>query len=392
MELVVLVIAIVCVFLIFRWLNSDLVSTKKSSPYLLDDGLDDVAVQKPSKPIQEPTARVPTVPKLEKIKEKDRPHNELFNLAEEYNLVVAQKEENRGQYGTPKWRREVSTKLIDPLTVDETFALLSRIDRAFIVGHDGKLENRFDVREAVRNLHHHVEAKLRYKKHEDAWNNGLREKAKTLVDKHYQALKRNYVLSVSYDDYGGIQKDDRNSVLDEFLRSVGLVEERYVFGTIEEGHKILDDRPTMGSEQEDELKDYLEKRIESDKREEEKKGFDPESIPEDGLEFEAWVADSLSSFGWQAKPTQGSGDQGIDVIAEKNGLNVGIQCKRYSGSVGNKAVQEVLAGMTHFRLDRGVVITNAKYTKSAKELAASSNILLLSHFDIPDLEAIFKDK
>ena len=162
MELVVLVIAIVCVFLIFRWLNSDLVSTKKSSPYLLDDGLDDVAVQKRSKPIQEPTARVPTVPKLEKIKEKDRPHNELFNLAEEYNLVVAQKEENRWQYGTPKWDREVSTKLIDPLTVDETFALLSRIDRAFIVGHDGKLENRFDVREAVRDLHRHVEAKLRY--------------------------------------------------------------------------------------------------------------------------------------------------------------------------------------------------------------------------------------
>jgi len=115
------------------------------------------------------------------------------------------------------------------------------------------------------------------------------------------------------------------------------------------------------------------KKIENENKEASRNGFYPDTIPENGHDFENWTADALSKFGWTAKATQGSGDHGIDVIADKKDLSVGIQCKLYSGSVGNKAVQEVLAGITHFGLDRGVVITNAKYTKSAVALARGSN-------------------
>jgi len=436
MELLILVIVAVCVFLILR-VGSDPVSTKKSSPYLLDDGIDDAVVQKPSKPIQEPTARVPTVPKPEKIKEEEILVKEHGDLAEEFNLGLKE-EEGRSSFGwreeeqsSSRWDVEVHAKLIAPLTVDETVALVQRFDavcgrynnflemRQKNLGYDqmahyqdelkldeimksdsssylNQFKDLFSDFSTVYNriylFGESIKHELKVKKYEEEWHNGLEKKARGLVDKHYQALKRNYVLSVSYDDYGAIKKDDRSSVLTDFLKSMGLMTEHGSLGTSYDYKAHPVEIGLMDWPQQSELEDYLEKRIESDKREEEKRGFDPGSMPEDGLEFEAWVADSLSSFGWQAKPTQGSGDQGIDVIAEKNGLNVGIQCKRYSGSVGNKAVQEVLAGMTHFRLDRGVVITNAKYTKSAKELAASSNILLLSHFDIPDLEAIFKDE
>ena len=119
--------------------------------------------------------------------------------------------------------------------------------------------------------------------------------------------------------------------------------------------------------------------------------FDPENLPTDGWEFENWVAEKLSKYGWNARSTQGSGDQGVDVIAEKNKKTVGIQCKLYTGTVGNKAVQEILAGKTHFNLDFAVVITNSAYTKSAKELAKTSNVFLLSVHDIPDLEQIIMD-
>ena len=105
----------------------------------------------------------------------------------------------------------------------------------------------------------------------------------------------------------------------------------------------------------------------------------------DGFHFETWVAENLKRFGWDAKATQGTGDQGIDVIAVYKNKRVGIQCKRYSGTVGNKAVQEVIAGVGYFKLDCGVVITNAEYTNSAIRLAESVNVPLLKHTNIPDL-------
>ena len=64
---------------------------------------------------------------------------------------------------------------------------------------------------------------------------------------------------------------------------------------------------------------------------------------------------------------------------------MGIQCKLYTGSVGNKAIQEAYSGMKHFGLDKAAVLTNANFTKSAKELAASTGVLLLSPEDIPTL-------
>ena len=42
--------------------------------------------------------------------------------------------------------------------------------------------------------------------------------------------------------------------------------------------------------------------------------------------------------------TNATGDLGLDVIAEKQGLRYGIQCKYYSYPVGNIAVQVAYAG------------------------------------------------
>ena len=106
------------------------------------------------------------------------------------------------------------------------------------------------------------------------------------------------------------------------------------------------------------------------------------------MEFEGWVELQLSSFGWVAKATQATSDQGVDILAEKDGLTLAIQCKRYSKPVGNKAVQEITAGIQHYMADCGVVIATAAYTKSAKQLAQTNNIHLLSVDDIPNLYSI----
>lgn len=107
-----------------------------------------------------------------------------------------------------------------------------------------------------------------------------------------------------------------------------------------------------------------------------------------GHEFEHLVARHLRRQGWKVMVTPGSGDQGIDIIATRHGRRVGIQCKRYSGSVGNKAVQEAYAGQAYHKTHMAVVITTGRYTASAHDLSRRTGVHLLHVTDIPRMHRI----
>lgn len=83
-------------------------------------------------------------------------------------------------------------------------------------------------------------------------------------------------------------------------------------------------------------------------------------------------------MGYKTELTKGSGDQGADLILQKNHVKIVIQIKRYSGKVGNKAVQEVIAAKYFYKADKGIVITNNYFTNSAIDLALSSHIKLIN--------------
>jgi restriction endonuclease Mrr len=85
-------------------------------------------------------------------------------------------------------------------------------------------------------------------------------------------------------------------------------------------------------------------------------------------EFEHYCAEELRRGGWDARVTMASRDQGVDVIAEKEGVRIVVQCKLYKSPVWNKAVQEIVAARTHENADYGIVVTNNSFTSSANEL------------------------
>lgn len=97
----------------------------------------------------------------------------------------------------------------------------------------------------------------------------------------------------------------------------------------------------------------------------------------EGHDFEYFCAELLKKNGFlNVAVTNGSSDQGVDIIAEKEGIRYGIQCKCYSSDIGNRAVQEVYAGRTFYKCHVGVVLTNRYFTNSAKKLAQSNGIIL----------------
>ncbi|MBM6915003.1 restriction endonuclease [Gemmiger formicilis] len=95
-----------------------------------------------------------------------------------------------------------------------------------------------------------------------------------------------------------------------------------------------------------------------------------------GQEFEQAIAEIFKSMGYQVTMTPATGDQGIDIIAVRNGIRIGIQAKCYTGKVGNSAVQEVVAGKQYYNLNRCMVVTNSTFTSAAVELAKANNVTL----------------
>lgn len=107
------------------------------------------------------------------------------------------------------------------------------------------------------------------------------------------------------------------------------------------------------------------------------------------LAYEDYCALLLRNAGWLSHTTPLQ-DQGADVVAVLRGMKAVIQCKMYTHPVGNRAVQEVLAGRMYYGAHIAVVVSPASYTFSAKELAARTQVLLLHHDQLPLLERLAK--
>lgn len=190
------------------------------------------------------------------------------------------------------------------------------------------------------------------------------------IDRHRHALIRNVRLAVRKNDYGVVVSDNRQEAVKEFLESVKFSE---CYLTESDAIRLVLEDIAHGQTSSGDI------------------AFDATTVPVDGLEFEHWVASALRTFGWKCEVTSGSGDQGIDVIARKGGIGIGIQCKLYSAPVGNRAVQEAISGAQFYGLHCAAVVTNASFTRSATDLATVTNVLLLSHFELPKLEVRAKE-
>ena len=125
--------------------------------------------------------------------------------------------------------------------------------------------------------------------------------------------------------------------------------------------------------------DYIEKIIEQNDFDVK---FDPNMDP---FQYEIFCAERFKENDWEAYATQGSSDQGVDVVATRGKEVLVAQCKKFSKPVGNKAVQEVVAGMKFYDANVGIVIAPNGFTNSAEKLAAANKIKLIHHSQIKDL-------
>lgn len=102
-------------------------------------------------------------------------------------------------------------------------------------------------------------------------------------------------------------------------------------------------------------------------------------------QYEQFCATILANNGWSTRLTSKTSDFGADIIAEKAGQKLVIQCKQWSKSVGVKAVQEAHTAISHYWANQALVVTTTGYTQAAKDLAKSTGVRLLNHTDLVDM-------
>lgn len=111
----------------------------------------------------------------------------------------------------------------------------------------------------------------------------------------------------------------------------------------------------------------------------------------DGHDFEYFCADLLRYNGFsKVKVTSGSGDFGVDILCNYGSDSYAIQCKCYSHTIGNKAVQEVVSGKIYYKCQKAVVMTNNYFSAAAEETARLTNVDLWDRHRLIEMLRIAK--
>lgn len=161
-----------------------------------------------------------------------------------------------------------------------------------------------------------------------------------------------------------------------FLIKEGIVKEEDFYKNIDEIYGIPIN--TFESNQYSDIDEFEQFLLSNDliKREEIKIVTIEEIDKMSGVEFENFLEQLFLNLGYRITLTKKSGDQGVDLILTKGNQKIGVQCKRSNTTIGNKAVQEICAGLNFYGLNRGMVVTNNIFTASAQNLALSNSIIL----------------
>ncbi len=204
-----------------------------------------------------------------------------------------------------------------------------------------------------------------------------REKIRNIVNQHLDVLARKRFQLLSEDEYGVPQTEKWNKEVQYFFDK--LIRPKL---TDDEAKAIAPLLSRLATELVEDPARLRCLELERDLQ------FDPDMSP---IDYERFCASLLERSDWTATVTVATGDQGVDVVAQKGGNKLVIQCKLYSQPVGNKAVQEVVAAKAHTRANYAAVVSNADYTPSARQLAATTGTILLHHADLIKIDEVLKN-
>ena len=204
----------------------------------------------------------------------------------------------------------------------------------------------------------------------------LADKLERAVTKHLSVLQKRRSQLLTMDAYGKAHTDKWEKELSHFIE-----------------HHVADGLSARElnelKRQKSEFVRYIEDRVLRETADNPVfQNFGDDMSPAD---FESFCAESLRHAGWSASTTPAGADQGVDILAEKNGKRVVLQCKLYGQTVGNKAVQEAVAARGYEAAHYAAVVSNQDYTRQARQLALTNSVYLLHYSDLTNMDSLIAE-
>ena len=97
----------------------------------------------------------------------------------------------------------------------------------------------------------------------------------------------------------------------------------------------------------------------------------------DPIQFEKLISALFKKMGYDVLLTKASRDEGIDLIISKNGKKSVVQCKRYSGTVGQPIARDLYGSMVHNRAEDAYLITTGVFSLPAQTWVSGKPIHLV---------------
>lgn len=104
-----------------------------------------------------------------------------------------------------------------------------------------------------------------------------------------------------------------------------------------------------------------------------------------GKTFEMYLEAVFKRDGYVVERTRFVGDYGGDLVLRKDGVRTIVQAKRYTKTVGVKAVQEVVAAKAMYDCTEAMVVTNSHFSTQATTLSARNGVNLWDRDDLQRL-------
>jgi HJR/Mrr/RecB family endonuclease len=106
-----------------------------------------------------------------------------------------------------------------------------------------------------------------------------------------------------------------------------------------------------------------------------------------GADFENFLNVVFRELGYKVWMTGQTGDNGADLIVSKGGYRLAVQAKGWpsKGHVGKDAVQAVHFAQDYYKCDGAVIITNSRFTRSARKAALRVGCVLIDRGKLRNL-------
>jgi HJR/Mrr/RecB family endonuclease len=94
----------------------------------------------------------------------------------------------------------------------------------------------------------------------------------------------------------------------------------------------------------------------------------------DGISFERELGQLFRKLGYQVTTTSHTADGGVDLILERSGQRIVVQCKSHASKVGIGTARELVASIIDFRAQKGILAVTSGVTRPVADYVKGRNI------------------